>query len=307
MTVRVSVPASSANLGPGYDILALALDMHLRVEIEALDSSESTLAVKGEGADRLRLGDSNRFVAGFRAGWLEGRPGATVPGLRIRMDNAIPLARGLGSSAAATVAGLLASRALRGSRRGGKEIGEDRLLELATAIEGHPENAAAALLGGFVVCAAGRVTRFDPPRELRVALYIPERELATADMRAVLPQEIVHADAVANAGHVANIVTAFGTGELSLLSSMYEDRLHEPFRSAAYPEFQTLVAAARRAGALGAALSGAGSAVIALCGDDRSVSSVVDAMTDAAVGLKLEGRCEVVDVAEAGAEAGGST
>ncbi|CAN5638543.1 homoserine kinase [soil metagenome] len=294
VNVAVRVPASSANLGVGYDVLALALDLHLEVSVELAADGESSLSVDGEGADSLRWDDSNRFLRGLRAG-ARAAGVQSVPALRVEMRNEIPLARGLGSSAAATVAGLLVGRELFDQPESA-----DRVLELATEIEGHPENAAASLHGGFVVCAAGRVVRYEPPTELRVVLFIPERELATADMRALLPESIAHADAVHNVGRAALVVSAFATGDLSLLGAMYDDRLHEPYRAANYPELPHLVSAARRA-ALGAALSGAGSAVIALCGDDRSASFVVDLLSDTAAQLGLAGRCDLVRLAAKGA------
>jgi homoserine kinase len=290
MTVRISVPGSSANLGPGYDILALALDLQLRVEADVVSGDESALSVTGEGAGRLRWDDSNRFLAGLRAGAREAGL-AEPPALRVEMDNQIPLARGLGSSAAATVAGLLVARELLGAPES-----DDRLLELATAIEGHPENAAASLHGGFVVCAAGQVIRFDPPPELRAVLFVPERELATADMRAALPATIPHADAVSNAAAVAAIVNAFGTVELGLLGAMYEDRLHEPYRARIYPEMRALIEAARAAGAFGAALSGAGSSVLALC-DEASATGVARELEAAARSAGLAGAARRVGLA----------
>jgi homoserine kinase len=290
MPVDVSVPASSANLGPGFDVLALALDLRLRVSVDVVERGETTLRVTGEGADRLRWDESNRFARGLRAGAREAGIGA-LPPLRVEMDNEIPLARGLGSSAAATVAGLQVARELFG-----EPASDDRLLELATEIEGHPENAAASLHGGFVVCGAAGVVRFDPPPGLRAVVFIPERELATAEMRAVLPAAVPHADAVHNAAAVAAIVNAFGTGELGLLAAMYEDRLHEPYRAGAYPQMRALIGAAREAGALGAALSGAGSSILALC-DERGAAPVASALELAAAECGLAGAAREVGLA----------
>jgi homoserine kinase len=286
--IAVTVPGSSANLGPGYDVLALALDIRLSVAVALAEVS--ALDVEGEGADRLRLDDSNRFLAGLRAGARTAGRDA-LPNLRIEMRNHIPLGRGLGSSAAATVAGLLVAGELFGAPGSA-----DELLELATAIEGHPENAAASLYGGFVVCAGGRVVRYDPPVELRAVVFIPERELATADMRAVLPATVNHSDAAHGGAATAAIVSAFASGDLSLLSAMYEDRLHEPYRARVYPELPQLVAAARQAGALGAALSGAGSTIIALCRQPQ-VEAVTAALDQAASRLALAGTARQVGLA----------
>jgi homoserine kinase len=285
--VTVDVPASSANLGVGFDCLALALDLHLRVSVEVIEGPESSLSVEGEGRARLALDESNRFMAGLRAGWREA-DGGSPPALAIAMDNEIPLGRGLGSSAAATVAGLVAAETLIGAA-----IADDRLIELAAAIEGHPDNAAAALLGGFVLFGAGRATGFDPPPALLAVVFVPERELATSDMRAVLPEQVPLADAVANAAGVGALVAAFAGGELSLLRAMSGDRLHEPYRAAVYPELPLLKAAALRAGALGCALSGAGSSVIALADQDHA-QAVALALDEVAEQSAMAGTVRVI-------------
>ena len=295
MIVEIEVPASSANLGVGFDCLALALAMYLRVRVEPIDGPESSLVVEGEGAARLALDESNRFMAGFRAGWRAAGEGETAPPIGITMSNEIPLGRGLGSSAAATVAGLLAARALSDDR-----LPRERLLSLATEVEGHPDNAAAALLGGFVVVADGRAVGFDPPADLRCVLFVPERELSTAEMRAVLPSTIAHSDAVHNAAGVAAVVAAFSTGDLTLLAAMSGDRLHEPFREQAYPEIAVLKAAAVSAGAFGAALSGAGSSVLGLT-DEEHVEPVALALDQAAESAGLAGTVRIVRPAHDGA------
>jgi homoserine kinase len=295
--VTVEVPASSANLGVGFDALALALDLTLRVAIEPKQSGSTELEVEGEGRELLRVDDSNRFLLGLRRGLAEAGPPDLAPAWRVEMQNQIPLARGLGSSAAATVAGLIAAGALAGA-----ELGDDRLLALAADIEGHADNVAAALLGGFVVVGGHHARRFDPPANLRAVIFVPERQLPTADMRAVLPDVVPRADAVHNLGQAALLVSAFASGDLSLLSAMNEDRLHEPYRAALYPELPSLLAAAREAGALGAALSGAGSCVIALCTEAR-VASVADAFSGAARRLRLAGEARVVALRSAGGRA----
>ena len=182
------------------------------------------------------------------------------------MDNAIPLSRGLGSSAAATVGGVVAGAALA-ELAGATRPDDDALLQIASTIESHPDNAAAVLLGGFVVSAqlADRVAaiRFDAPAGLRCVLYIPDRRLATEDMRGVLPEQVPLRHAVENLGRVAVGVAGIATGRLELLADLTIDRLHEPYRSAAYPELPRLTLAAREAGALGSCLSGAGSTILA--------------------------------------------
>ena len=215
------------------------------------------------------------------------------------MRNRIPLARGLGSSAAATVGGLLAGAALAG-----ESLGVERALALATEIEGHPDNAAAALLGGFTVAAHGdppTAIRFDIPRDLRAVLFIPDLRLATRDMRAALPEQVPLADAVANLQRVALGVAALAGGSADGLRHLTVDRLHEPYRAAVFPQLPALVAAARDADALGACLSGAGSTVIAFVDSLSGLTRVEGALRAAAADLDLPGRVELVAPRNAGA------
>jgi len=285
--VTVEAPASSANLGPGYDALALALDLWLRVTVSPLEAGAESINVDGEGRDEIGLDAGNRFLIGLEHGLEEF--GLEPPVMQIEMTNAIPLARGLGSSAAASVAGLLAAQALAG-----EEFGNARLLEIATKIEAHPDNASAALMGGFVVVGE-RPARFDPPQALVAALFIPDQALRTAEMRAALPKSVKHGDAAHNVGRTAMIVAALASGtRLDLLSAMGDDRLHEPYRVAHFPQLPELVSAARNAGALGAALSGAGSTVIALADDEEVAGRAATAMAATAARLDLRGRSQVV-------------
>ena len=216
------------------------------------------------------------------------------------MHNKIPLARGLGSSAAATVAGVVAANALMGG-----PLDRDAQLRIATSIEGHPDNAAAALLGGFVVSAATpsgvEAIRFDVPRELRAVLFIPELRLSTAAMRRALPKNVPLADAVANLGAVGVGVAGLAAGRTDLLARMTVDRLHEPYRAKVYPQLPRLVAAAREAGALGACLSGAGSTILAFVDSMTGISRVEGALAAAAADTDLEGRILVVQPRNAGA------
>jgi homoserine kinase len=303
--VTVEAPASTANLGPGFDTLAMALDMHLRVTVTPLDYGAEHLVVEGEGADEIGLDAGNRFLIGLERGLQHF--GLEPPVMGIQMLNEIPLARGLGSSAAASIAGLLAAEALAGAA-----LGTDTLLRLATEIEGHPDNAAAALMGGLVVVGRStdgqpRATRFDPPGVLEAALFVPDQPLRTSEMRAALPESVSHADAAHNVGRVAMVVAALTGGRLELLSAMAEDRLHEQYRAAHFTQLPALVAAAMAAGALGAALSGAGSTVIALCADALSAEAAAEAMAAAAASGGLQGRTVVVRPTSSGARLLGAT
>jgi len=302
--VAVEVPATSANLGAGYDTLAVALEIVDRVEVEAIARQDVgvELSVDGEGAGELPADRSNSFVIALERGLAEAR-GTLPDGMswRIRMTNRIPLSRGLGSSAAATVGGLLAGAAL-----GGLRLTPDRALALATELEGHPDNAAAALLGGFTIAAIGEAgapsaVRFDAPRQLRAVLFIPDLRLSTREMRAALPETVPLVDAVANLQRVALGVAGLATGRPDFLRQLTVDRLHEPYRAAVYPQLPDLVAAARAAGALGACLSGAGSTVIAFVDSLRLITRLEGAFRAASADLDLPGRVELVAPRNTGA------
>jgi homoserine kinase len=297
--VTVEAPASSANLGPGFDSLALALELYLRVTVTPLSAGAEQITVEGQGADEIGIDAGNRFLIGLEHGLQEFE--LEPPVMRIEMRNEIPLARGLGSSAAACVAGLLAAEAMCGAK-----LGAERIHRIATDIDGHPDNVAAALLGGFVIVGRDgggvpRATRFEAPAELHTAVFIPDAAMRTAEMRAALPAQVPHADAAHNVGRAALVVAALTSGRLELLDAMSDDRLHEPFRAVYLPQLPALVAAARSAGALGAALSGAGSAVLALSNDAAVAERVAAAMTQAASANDLPGRAVVVRPAAHGA------
>jgi homoserine kinase len=297
------MPASSANLGAGYDCLGVALAMTNRVSVEARVGAEQPieLTVVGEGHDELTPDRDNRFVRGLEAaiGAAWGEVPADI-GWRIEMHNDIPLSRGLGSSAAATVGGVLAGQALAGGA-----LDQGALLRLATEIEGHPDNAAAVLIGGFVASSAGpdgvEAVRFDAPEGLGAVLFVPDLRLSTAAMRAVLPAAVPFADAVANLGAVAVGVSGLASGRFDLLRHLTVDRLHEPYRATAFRELPDLVAAARDAGAIGACLSGAGSTVIAFVDAEPAAASVSDAFEATAARLQLPGHARTIGLRNEGA------
>jgi homoserine kinase len=259
------------------------------------------LTIDGEGRNELSEDRENRFVRGLEAALMAAR--GELPdgiGWRITMHNQIPLARGLGSSAAATVGGVLAGNALAG-----EPLSTPEMLRLACDIEGHPDNAAAALLGGFVVSATGadgvEAIRFDSPRDLRAVLFIPELRLGTEQMRAALPESVPLVDAVANLGAVAVGVAGLATGRYDLLARLTVDRLHEPYRAAVYPQLPRLVEAARAAGALGACLSGSGSTILAFAESMAGITRIEAAFFAASADLDLPGRVLVVEPRNAGA------
>jgi homoserine kinase len=306
-SVTVEAPATIANLGAGYDCLGLAVDLRLRVTVAAASASPGVpsveLDVDGEGAGELAANRSNRFVVARVAGLAElGFDGLDGVGWKMAMANAIPLERGLGSSAAATVAGLVAASAI-----GGRELGLSTQLRLAARIEGQPDNVAPGLQGGLVASIAldDRVeaVRLDPPPGLQVVAWIPERKLPTSEMRRVLPDAVPRADAVANLAHVAVGVAGLASGRLDVLSLLTQDRLHEPYRAAVYPELPELVAAARQAGAIGACLAGAGSTVVAFVdrADATAAERVGAAFQTAGTRLDQPGRLQALSPTASGA------
>lgn len=296
--VTVDVPASSANLGAGFDTLALALDL---ADIFTVERDEDVppgtivVTVDGEGSDVLPTDGSDRFSQALRRGLAEvDGAGAPDQAWRVRMHNAIPLARGLGSSAAATVGGLAAADLLLG----GGVIASDRMLELASQLEGHPDNVAAALHGGFTVAAQVDVgfalARFEPPSGLLAVLFVPDRALPTQRMREVLPESVPRRDAVHNVARASLMVAAMASGRPGLLAAATEDRLHEPYRAAIFPELSRLIAAARAAGAMGACLSGAGSTILSFADRPDLAADVATALEREADSSGLTGRSMVV-------------
>ena len=288
------VPASSANLGPGFDVLALALDLHLMVE--ARESAKTAITWAGEGAAEVPLTRRNLIVRAAEepfAGW--SRP---LNGLELRVSNDIPIGRGLGSSAAAIIAGIMLGAKLRGLR-----MPAQRILELAIPLEGHGDNLAAALYGGFCIAVIEnggvRVHRLDWPSRWRAVLFVPNDISPTHEARRLVPRRPAREDAVFNLGRVAEWVLACSQKDRSLVASAMDDRLHQPGRTRAYPYLDDTIAAAEQAGALGAALSGAGGSVIAIA--DRNLVAVGNAMISAVRSHRIKGRVTTLRAAAAGA------
>jgi homoserine kinase len=263
--VRVRVPASTANLGPGFDVLGMALGLYNEIEV-ALEGVGLRLEVEGEGAERLQvLGDRN-LVARSVSETLE-RLGVRGIGVRIRMLNRIPLSRGLGSSSAACLGGVAAAAALAGA-----SFAPEELLDLALPFEGHPDNITPALLGGLTVSTLveGKVrcVKLPVPDGLRAIAVIPEFSLSTAKARKALPAMVPRADAVFNVGRVALLLAAMQSGRLDLLREAAQDRLHQPYRAPLVPGMPEVLVEGERAGALACFLSGAGPTLLALTAGD---------------------------------------
>jgi len=253
LTVRrrlVRVPASSANLGPGYDVMAAALDLALELEVE--EAGEFCFDPGGLDVPTWR---ENLIVRAFES--LH-----PADGIAFRLRSGIPLARGLGSSAAAIVAGLFAA-----DHMFELALSKQEVLARATELEGHPDNVAAAIHGGFVICGrdaggAPSAVRFDPPSGLEGVIVIPAEEVSTARAREAVPNEIPLADAVANVSAASRLVLGLQTADLDLVAGGLADRIHQPRRRDLYPRSMELVDEAESLGALGATISGAGPTVL---------------------------------------------
>ena len=295
MRVHVRVPATSANLGPGFDALGLALGLYNEISAEEADTV--TVKLEGEGAGRLPVTRDNVVARGVRQAYeAAARP---FRGVTLTCVNRIPSARGLGSSAAAWVGGLVAGNALLGA-----PLSREALLALAARAEGHPDNVAAALYGGFTVSCAlgeGRITTVSlpVPAALRWVVLVPETSSATADARAVLPDSVPRADAVFNVQRVALLLAGLQSQRADALAVAFDDRLHQPYRRRLFPWLPSVIDAARAAGAVGGALSGAGPSVLAaVIGDTTGVARAMERALGAA---GIPGRAQALGVDTEGA------
>lgn len=245
----VRVPASSANLGPGFDVLAAALGLFLTVEVVETGQFKIVTDL------RLRRDSSNLIVRAFET--LH-----PADNFEFRISSNIPLSGGLGSSAAGVIAGLLAADHMF-------ELDAD-ILSLAIDIEGHPDNAAASLLGGFVICDGADAHRMDVPDGLEAVLVIPSTPVRTSEARQALPEEVPMRDAVHNLAAISKLTFGIATGDWDLVSAGLTDRLHQRYRAHLFPQAAALIEHAAAYGALGATVSGAGPAVLFWCRVDET-------------------------------------
>lgn len=272
--IRVQVPATSANLGPGFDCLGMALELYNLVEMIPA-SSGLTIEVSGEGASDIPRDESNLVFQAARR--VFSQVGYSPPGIKLRLINQIPVARGLGSSTSAVVGGVIAANLITGGRLSIKDI-----ICLAASVEGHCDNVAPAVLGGIVVSVQAdgdiKYLKIQPPQSLRSVVAVPDFPLATRTSREVLPTQVSFQDAVFNVGRAALLVAALQQGDLNLLGTAMEDRLHQAFRSTFIPGLKKVLAAAKLAGARGVTLSGAGPAIIAFA--DSNLELIARVMGD---------------------------
>ncbi len=293
MRFRISAPASSANLGPGFDTLGLALDLWNEVVVD----TEREGTVVG-GSDAALLQDKDNYTL-FAMRQLATQFGRTLPPFGLELRAEVPVARGLGSSAAALVCGLLAANELA-------ELGlsTDEIFLEAWRMEGHGDNVGAAIYGGAILAVPGleRAVRLLDAGSftLQPVAFIPAATSATWAARAALPANVPMPDAAHNVGAAAGLSVGLLTGDREAIAAGMHDRLHEPYRARLFPHLTPMTDAARTAGAVGACLSGAGPTILALVEADR-IESVAGAMEDVAADHQVEGRVMILDVAPSGA------
>lgn len=300
MKIRVSVPASAGNTGSAFDSLGIAYGLTNEVIVDT--STPGALAFEGEGAELLRKGEPNLVLQAFER--FSQATGKALPPVGLTLVNRIPFGRGLGSSAAAIVGGLVAADALA-------ETGLSRLklLQLALPLEGHPDNVAPALYGGAVLTVLDEgkvdgpltVVPFTVPSDWRAVLYVPDLVIPTKQARAILPKEVPRADSVFNHSRVGLLVAAFAQHRSDFLRVAMQDRLHQPYRAKIFPEMEALIQAGLDGGAWGACLSGAGSAILAISSKAKA-DSVAASLSQKAAALKVTGRALVLEVPNAGAK-----
>jgi homoserine kinase len=296
-TVTVKVPATTANCGPGFDAVGIACTLYNELELTLTHSGTTRIKNIGEGSGLLPANETNITYQAIQS--VFNKAGYTCPGLSLTMTNAIPLARGLGSSAAAIVAGLVAANEILDS-----PLTTAELLDMATAIEGHPDNVAPALFGGIAISAMNNAKvetlRLLPPRPLSLVVAVPEFALATKIARQVLPKQVSLADAAFNVSRTALMVGALATGNYAFLSSGLEDKLHQPYRQSLIPGMADVLSAAKTAGAFGAALSGAGPCLIAFT--ETRADAIGRAMVAAFAGHQVKATYLVLAIDVAGAK-----
>ena len=296
--VRVRIPATTANCGPGFDTLGIACTLYNEVVLELSGPvGQVEINVSGDGADTLPTNSRNLVLRAVRT--VLDKVGETKSGIRLSLLNAIPLSRGLGSSSAAIVGGLVAANAMVGNRFNQAEI-----LDMATEMEGHPDNVAPALYGGFTisVMAGEKVTclRLPLPQELKLVVCIPEFRLSTHKARQAIPAMVPHKDAVYNVSRTALLVGSLTSGKLEHLGEALNDKLHQPYRAPLIPGMPEVFAAGLAAGALGVAMSGAGPSLMAYT--TEGPQAVGEAMVAAFAAKQIVSRYLCLDVDYEGAK-----
>lgn len=295
--IRVQVPATTANLGPGFDCLGMALELYNVVEFSKIHHG-LVIEIEGEGSGELPRDQKNLVYRAARR--VFEKTGYDPGGLRIKLSNNIPLGRGLGSSASAVVGGIIAAGMMSGASLSRREI-----LGLACSMEGHPDNVAPAILGGLVIYTSvdGEVNwlKIDLPPGLKVVAAVPDFPVNTREARESLPHMVTLRDAVFNISRAALLVAALQKGDFNLLGTAMDDRIHQPYRSGLIPGYKKVVSAARLAGARGVAVSGAGPTIIAMA--DGNYKLIAEVMKETFRESGVSARSIILDPNPVGARA----
>jgi homoserine kinase len=300
--VIVRAPATSANMGPGFDSLGFAMELRDELTFERTADAESQAITVDPDGKQVSLGvptgSDNLAIRAFATAFREA--GQEAPAVRVRIVNRIPVARGLGSSAAAIVAGLIAADVFMGV-----QPDLQRLLNTAARIEGHPDNTAACILGGITASSfvGARVLWARVPlcRSLHAVVAVPDFPVSTRAARNVLPGNVPYSDAVFNVGRLALLVASLASGNYANLRYAFDDRLHQPYRSGLVPGMVNAMKAACDAGAMGSYMSGAGPSILALIGDGEPGEHVASAMREAFALARVKAATMVLPMAESGA------
>ncbi len=300
MTITIRVPATSANLGPGFDSLGIALDLWNEAEFIPTNDKKISLMIEGEGRDKLPTGASNAIVdAALQVYNLAGKP---YHGMQIRCINRVPLSSGLGSSSAALLTGMLGANAMIG-----EPFSREEILRLAIETEGHPDNVAPAMLGGLVASiiheshvVSLRLTLTDQRAPMHITVVFPDFDFPTKQARAILPKQIELKDAIYNISRAVIITEAFRLGNLDMLHEAMDDKLHQPYRIPLIPGAQAALDAAKHAGARAVALSGAGPSLIAFSPEPDL--AIGEAMKHAFETAGLQARIFQLKMSDHGAE-----
>jgi len=296
--VIVKVPATSANCGPGFDCLGVACTLYNTFTYEVIKSGLELL-IDGEGHDVLTATSNNLAFVSFFKVW--NKITDQEISLKIHMRNNIPLSRGLGSSSTAIVAGLVAANEMTGNT-----LTKDELVGMATEIEGHPDNVAPALLGGFTISyMVDKIAHsfcFVPAKKFKLVAVVPEMPLSTARARAAIPSQVPHGDAVFNASRAALLIGSLMSGEYKYLPAALEDKLHQPYRAELIPGMHEAFAAAKAKGAYNAIISGAGSTIMAYAPVTSNTDEIGRAMVEALASKGMEAVYHVLNIDADGAK-----
>lgn len=295
--IRVKSPSTTANMGPGFDCLGMALDLWNEITVIPMDApvNGDLVEITGEGQNELTTDRSNLVYKSIE--FLFGEAGLEIPSFKLVCDNQIPLKRGLGSSAAAIAGGLVAANAMCGNI-----FSKQELLEMAATIEGHPDNVAAAVMGGLqLVVSDGPQIYTVPisvPSDIKAVIFVPDITIATDDARRVLPKLISREDAIFNMGRLALLISGMGSNHPEYLRIATEDKIHQPYRQNLFPAMKLIFKAARDASALGVFLSGSGPTILALA-NDREMTIAYE-MFEAARQAGVEGTVSIIGTSVSG-------